>query len=82
MNGNYNPDSDDDKANYNFESLLLDKKMLIKWLFQNNLLKNTQKCPVCDNAMSILNDKSNSDGLFWRCSRKIPYKHDKSISIP
>lgn len=41
---------------------------LLRFLAYNGLLKDQRECEICDKLMSIMNDQSRSDGIFWRCS--------------
>ena len=45
------------------------KDNIIKFLFDNKLLKNSHICYKCHQTMKLVTDKKRVDGKIWRCSK-------------
>ena len=57
------------------------KDNIIKFLFDNKLLKNSPICYKCHQTMKLVNDKQRVDRKIWRCSKKGNNKHDNRLNI-
>ena len=54
---------------------------ILKFLFDNNILKNNLICEICDHPMNLVNIKNRIDGKIWRCKKKGLEPHDIKVNI-
>lgn len=76
--GSYNRDKEHKK--WRFEDLLKllhDKKTLIDWLMDEELIAKTQVCQCCGSEMKLIGCNDRSDGYKWECRRQINNKRHK-----
>ncbi|KAM0685785.1 hypothetical protein COBT_002999 [Conglomerata obtusa] len=70
---------------YNLEMYIigLNKKDLIIWCFEKQLLHNSANCLKCKTTMKLTIYKRNCDGYAWRCMNKMcsNYKNYKSLKL-
>ena len=57
------------------------KENILKFLFDNNILKNNLICEVCEHPMNLVNIKKRIDGKIWRCKKKGLEPHDIKVNI-
>ena len=55
---------------FKYNELEFQKRKILDFLFENDLIKNNPKCEVCDNQMKLVKMKSRIDGKIWRCKKK------------
>ena len=51
---------------------------MVKYLQQHGFLPIARSCPVCQHKMSLISQKSFSDGCLWKCYAKFRPKHRKT----
>ena len=51
---------------------------MVKYLQQHGFLPIARSCPVCQHKMSLISQKSFSDGCLWKCYGKFRPKHRKT----
>ena len=57
------------------------KENILKFLFDNNILKNNLICEVYEHPMNLVNLKKRIDGKIWRCKKKGLEPHDIKVNI-
>ena len=53
---------------------------MVKYLQKQGWLPIARKCPACQNAMSLIRNRSFSDGCLWRCNGKVRKPHKKTTT--
>ena len=66
---------------FKYNELEFQKRKILDFLFENDLIKNNPKCEVCDNQMKLVKMKSRIDGKIWRCKKKGNDPHDIKLNI-
>ena len=64
------------------KDVLMTKELTIKWLMEEKLIASEQRCPRCDEEMTLVECKDRSDGYKWECRKQAASKrHKQTISI-
>ncbi|KAG0438186.1 hypothetical protein DMUE_3244, partial [Dictyocoela muelleri] len=66
---------------YETEFQSLDKRVIITYLQQQNMLKPSHKCKKCNNYTDFVSYKRNEDGYAWRCMQRICTDYKKYTSV-
>ena len=51
------------------KDVLMTKELTIKWLMEEKLIASEQRCPRCDEEMTLVECKDRSDGYKWECRK-------------